>query len=113
MANRDITISYQFELTVNDVKVRCRTTPGDQRRARKTLAEEGLPTLDELFARDNAGADVMEFMVIMAWLAVRHEQGYETMGLEEFGDACSDIVVLAGEDGPEPVRPTGAGPSNG
>jgi hypothetical protein len=108
---RNVTLLYRFELTVDDVKYRVSTTPGDVRRARKAVAAEGLPSLDELMSSDTPGGAAMEFILIMAWLAMRHEDGFEAVDLDQFGDRVTEVVVLSEGTG-DRLRPTDAGPTN-
>ena len=102
---------WRFECEYRDVKYRVSTTAGDLRRARAQLRADGLPDLDEMLRAKHGTADAMEMVTIMAWLAMRHEDGLGELELEVFGDHCSDITILMHSE--DPVRPTVAGPSNG
>lgn len=110
-ARRATTLLFRFELMVGDVKLRCSTTPGDIRRVRRLLESEGLPSLDEITSRDARGADAIEFLQLMAWLAVRHEEEFTDIELEAFLDDLAEIVVLK-DEGVDRLRPTPAGPPN-
>jgi len=109
-ARRSATLLFRFELTVGDTKVRVSTTPGDVRRARHLLAAEGLPSIDAILAAE-AGSESMEFLSLMAWLAIRHEDDWATVELEAFLDQLTEILVLR-DEGDDRLRPTPAGPPN-
>lgn len=109
-ARRAATLLFRFELTVADTKVRVSTTPGDVRRARHLLAAEGLPSIDAILAAE-AGSEAMEFLSLMSWLAIRHEDEWATIELEAFLDQLTEILVLR-DEGEDRLRPTPAGPSN-
>lgn len=102
---------WRFECTYRDVKYRVSTTAGDLRRARAQLRADGLPDLDDMLRAQHGTADAMEMVAIMAWLAMRHEDGLDGLELEVFGDHCTDITILTQAEAP--LRPTDAGPSNG
>lgn len=101
---RAMSLSFTFELTVDDTKVRVTNRPGDVLKLRATMPA-GRSLDDDLAA---GGTTAYEVLFRFAHQALRHHDGYTTLTLEEFTDRVEDWSIV--ED--DPVRPTGAAPSN-
>ncbi|HKY67408.1 MAG TPA: hypothetical protein VJM49_13595 [Acidimicrobiales bacterium] len=102
---RAMSLSFTFELTLDDTKVRVTNRPGDVLRLRARNAGTGVSLDDQLAA---GGTQAYETLFTFAYEALRHHDGYATLTFEEFCDRVTDWAVV--ED--EPARPTGAAPSS-
>jgi hypothetical protein len=101
---RAMSLSFTFEVTVDDVKHRVTNRPGDVMKLRATQPPGR--SLDEDLAA--GGTTAYEVLFRFAHQALRHVEGYGDLTIEEFIDRCEDWTIV--ED--EPARPTGAAPSN-
>ena len=101
---RAMSLSFTFELTVDDTKVRITNRPGDVLKLRASMPS-GRSLDDDLAA---GGTTAYEVLFRFAHQALRHADGFEGMTLEEFTDRVEDWSIV--ED--EPARPTVAAPSS-
>jgi hypothetical protein len=102
---RAMSLSFTFEVTLDDRKLRVTNRPGDVLRLRSRTVPGGLSLDDQLAA---GGTQAYETLFTFAWAALRHHEEYAELTLEEFMDRCEEWSVV--ED--EPARPTGGAPSN-
>jgi hypothetical protein len=102
---RAMSLSFTFELTLDDRKVRVTNRPGDVLKIRARIPPGGMSLDDQLAA---GGIQAYETMFTFAWAALAHHEDYQGLTFEEFTDRCTDWAVV--ED--EPARPTGAAPSS-
>jgi hypothetical protein len=101
---RAMSLSFTFELTVDDTKVRVTNRPGDVLKIRAAMPPGR--SLDEDLAA--GGTTAYEVLFKFAHQALRHVEGYRDLTLDDFGDRIEDWNIV--ED--EPARPTGAAPSS-
>jgi len=101
---RAMSLSFTFELTVDDTKVRVTNRPGDVLKIRAAMPA-GRSLDDDLAA---GGTTAYEVLFKFAHQALRHTDGFEALTLDEFTDRVTDWNIV--ED--EPARPTVAAPSS-
>jgi hypothetical protein len=100
-----MSLSFTFELELDDRKVRVTNRPGDVLRLRARTPPGGVSLDDQLAA---GGTQAYETLFTFAFEALRHHEDYTALTFEEFIDRCIQWSVV--ED--EPARPTGGAPSN-
>lgn len=98
---RAMSLAFTFEVALDDVKLRVSNRPGDVLRLRAMVG-----TLDEDLAA--GGLAAYETMFRFAWQALRHADGYEELGWEEFIDRVTEWGIVDDEK----IRPTVEGPSS-
>lgn len=101
---RALSLSYNFEVEIDDIKVRVSNRPGDVMVLRAQTG--GGNHLDE--ALTAGGTSSYEVLFRFAWRALTHADGYATITWEEFCDRCTSWSMIDDER----VRPTVAGPSS-
>lgn len=101
---RAMSLSFTFEVTIDDTKVRITNRPGDVLTLRASMPAGR--SLDEDMAA--GGTTAYEVLFRFAHQALRHHDGYADLTLDEFTARVEDWSIV--ED--EPVRPTVAAPSN-
>lgn len=99
---RALSLSFTFELTIDDIKVRASNRPGDVIKLRH---RPGGDTLDADLAA--GGTAAYDALFRFAWQAATHTDQWAGIPWDDFIDRCEEWAMVD-----EPTRPTDAGPSS-
>lgn len=103
---KPMSLVFEFELEIDDRKMRVANRPGDAIYLRNYLG--GGTALDENLAA--GGTSAYETLFLFAWRALHHHEEYRDLDWHEFLDRCTEWATTSGDEGA--VRPTDAGPSS-